>query len=107
MRESRGMSASCPPSPRTSSSGCAAINTIGPVAEEANGFPVAMQGSHIDIGLPGAHADGFPASSEPGVDQCADVLVGRAARAPELMQLVEHPSGHSEGHPDPTAVCIA
>src|SRR5579883_1339110 len=107
MRTRSGMPASCPPSPRISSSGCATISTVGAAAEEADRFAVAVQGSHIDVGFPGTDPRGLAPLREPGVDQSSDILIGGAAGAPEVMQLMVNAPRHPEGSPDPTRARIA
>src|SRR6185437_13692674 len=102
-----GMPASWPPSPRISSSGCATISAVGAAAEEAERFPVAVQGSHIDVGRPGADARGLAALCQPGVDEGADILIGGAPGTPEVMKLMVNAPRHSEGTPYPTRVRIA
>src|SRR5215468_1407162 len=101
MRVSDRMCRSCPPNPRVSSSGCAAITATRGGREESNGFAVAVEGSDIYVPLACTHANRFAALLEPGIDQRADIFIAPAPRAPEVEQLVEQAAGHAESAPDP------
>src|SRR6185437_5739644 len=102
MRARSGMPASWPPRPRISSSGCAAISAVGAAAEEPDRLPVAVKGSHIDVGFSGLDARGLAALRQPGVDQSTDIFIAAAACAPEVMKLMIDAPRHAEGAPDPT-----
>src|SRR4051812_43588487 len=63
------------PAERNAGAGPALAALVGRLAEQRNGFPVAVQCSDIDVGLAGLDAGRLAAGSQIGIDERADIFV--------------------------------
>src|SRR3954465_9137709 len=72
--------------------------------EQDVGFAVAVEGADVNVGLSRLDPLGASAERQVRVHERAEVLVRRIAALPQLVQLMEHRSGHLERAPHPRPI---